>query len=94
MKRSQRDGGRRRPEVVLTWLDCGAAAGAYNTFIDRHWTGSVHLTVLDVPHVKMDAGHQDTNSLGALVAQQLHHLRGENSGVITVLLHKLLPTAH
>lgn len=84
--------------VVL--LDGGAAAGVYNTFIERHiwltalWTGSVHLTMLDVPHVKMDAGHQDTNSLGALVAQQLHHLRVENSGVITALLHKLVPTSH
>lgn len=41
------------------------------------------LTILDVPHVKMDAWHQNTNSLGALVAQQLHHLRVENRIVIT-----------
>lgn len=46
------------------------------------WVESVGvtvLTVLDVPHVQMDAGHQDTNSLGALVAQQLHHLRGDKN---------------
>lgn len=50
------------------------------------------LTILDVPHVKMDARHQNANSLGALVAQQLHHLRGENR-IITVL-QKLIPTVH
>lgn len=50
------------------------------------------LTILDVPHVKMDAWHQNANSLGALVVQQLHHLRGENR-IITVL-QKLIPTAH
>lgn len=32
------------------------------------------LTILDVLHIKMDAGHQDTHSLGTLVAQKFHHL--------------------
>lgn len=35
----------------------------------------ITLTILDVLHIKMNAGHQNTHSLRTLVAQELHHLR-------------------
>lgn len=34
----------------------------------------IKFTILDVLHIQMDAGHQNTNSLRTLVAQELHHL--------------------
>lgn len=74
------------------WLAAWGDHGNSRRYVESFKVSA--LTVLDVPHVQMDARHQNTNSLGALVAQQLHHLRVEKRGVITVLLHSLIPTVH
>lgn len=74
------------------WLAAWGDHGNSRRYVESFEVSA--LTVLDVPHVQMDARHQNTNSLGALVAQQLHHLRVEKRGVITVLLHSLIPTVH
>lgn len=63
------------------WLAAWGDHGNSRRYVESFKVSA--LTVLDVPHVQMDARHQNTNSLGALVAQQLHHLRVEKRGVIT-----------
>lgn len=41
----------------------------------------VTLTILDVLHVEMNAGHQNPDGLRSLVAQELHHLGDESDEV-------------
>lgn len=52
---------------------------AFNTtplhyFIVIYVIWMIWLTILDVLHIKMNAGHQNSYSLRTLVVQELHHL--------------------
>lgn len=37
------------------------------------------LTIVDVLHVKMNAGHKNTHGLWTLVAQKFHHLKDDDT---------------
>ena len=51
----------------------------------------ITLTIVDVFHIQMNAGHQNSHSLRTLVAQKLHHLQDdERTGIL--LLHIPLHT--